>query len=60
MNEPAIHLEQRLEAIKTNWYLWRAYRDVKLPEIGWAMQFGTVQADHQGELIAPETFEADE
>lgn len=60
MNELKIHLLDRIDCLKSNWYVWTAYREMPVRCNGIENEYGTVQADHQGELIAPETWEADE
>lgn len=51
-----ITLVKKIEPIKSNWFLWDAEREDDDGNI----TTGSVQADLWGEMIAEETFEADE
>ncbi len=51
-----ITLIRKVDGIKGNWYLWEC--EVELPT--GETKTGSVQADGHGNLIAEETFEADD
>ena len=57
---PKIHLIRRIDYLKSNWWVWEAYREVPIRNNGIENEYGTVEADHQGEAIAPETWEDEE
>jgi glutamate/tyrosine decarboxylase-like PLP-dependent enzyme len=51
-----ITLVKKLEAIKSNWWIWQAERE----DADGTITTGSVQADLWGEMIAEETWEGDD
>jgi len=57
---PKIHLIRRIDCLKRNWFVWEATKEWTGQDERMLHSSGTVQADWQGEAIAPETWEDEE